>query len=416
MALSGKRVLITGISGFAGSYLARYLNDQNATVYGLVRRRADGSIPRNLIESNISRAVQLIEGDIRDISSIANALDKCQPDIIFHLASQSYVPRSFDNPMETIHVNGMGTANLLEVMRQKDCPAKIIFAGSSEEYGLVISSHQQFARIKGSYGPIFPEPSRMPELPINEENPLRPMSPYAVSKVFGDHLVSNYYRSYGTKAIISRAFNHEGAGRGIVFVTSQITMQVAKLKLREADKIVIGNVNAFRDWSHVLDICRGYCLLAEKGESGQVYNLGSQRTNSVLTYILLALDEAGMHVSRIESFSGEKRVDDPITVEKAEQFGVEFERTRVDRLMLEGRLEYTLDDKGIVAYTNKGPVPIEFDPTRFRPADVPILLSDTTKVRKLGFKIEHTLRDIIREQLNYFLDSRHRNVPQGSLS
>jgi len=145
---------------------------------------------------------------------------------------------------------------------------------------------------------------KIPELPIKETNPLRPMSPYAVSKVYGDYLMRNYYHSYGLDTVVSRAFNHEGAGRGLMFVTSVITSQIMKLKLGETDKITIGNINAFRDWSHVNDINNGYLLLAEKGSAGEVYNQGSMRTNSVLSYILIGLEEAGWKIDNIKTFNG----------------------------------------------------------------------------------------------------------------
>ncbi|MEM4280085.1 MAG: GDP-mannose 4,6-dehydratase, partial [Archaeoglobaceae archaeon] len=183
----------------------------------------------------------------------------------------------------------------------------VVFAGSSEEYGLVISSEKQYQKIKAQGKNIHPEPERIPELPIKETNPLRPMSPYAVSKVYGDFLFRNYYHSYGLKTIVSRAFNHEGAGRGKMFVTANIALQVMKLRFGEVDRIRIGNVNAFRDWSHVEDIVKGYCLLALKAKYGEVYNQGSMRTNSVLSYILLALEMAGYRTERIETFKGKKR-------------------------------------------------------------------------------------------------------------
>ena len=174
-------------------------------------------------------------------------------------------PRSFENSMETQMINCIGTANILEAVRIKGFDSKIIFAGSSEEYGLVISSPEQYERAKKEYGVIFPEPEKIPELPISENNPLRPMSPYAVSKVYGDYIMRNYYHSYGLNTVVSRAFNHEGAGRGLMFVTSVITSQIMKLKFGEVDRISIGNINAFRDWSHVNDIINGYITLAEMG-------------------------------------------------------------------------------------------------------------------------------------------------------
>jgi len=408
MNWENKNVLITGIGGFAGSYLAKELIKRRANVYGLVRRRADGTKPKNLINLGIAEDVHLLEGDLTDITSLANVLDESQPDVVFHLAAQSFVQRSFQNPMETEQINCTGTSNLLEAIRIKDYDPIIVFAGSSEEYGLVISSESQYKRVKEKYGTIFPEPEKIPEVPIKETNPLRPMSPYAVSKVYGDFLMRNYYYSYGMKTIVSRAFNHEGAGRGPMFVTSVVTNQVMKLKFNETDKIMVGNVNAFRDWSHVMDIVRGYCLLAEKGRYGEVYNQGSMRTNSVLSYILLSLEEAGWEVKKIETLNGNKVVENPTEIDDSEIFGVKFEKTKIDRILLNNEIEYTIKDKGILVHTDKGKILIKFDPSRFRPAEVPILFADTTKIQKLGFKIKYKLRDIIRDQLNYFLKKENR--------
>ena len=255
MDLRNKNILITGISGFVGSHMAKYLIDNGTNVFGLMRRRADGGIPQNI--NGIKNEIKLVEGDMKDISSIAFALDESDPDVIFHLASQSFVPMSFSNPLETMETNCAGTNNLLEAIRIKNLDPVVIFAGTSEEYGLVISSRRQYKKVKDKYGTIFPEPVEIPELPIDEKNPLRPMSPYAVSKVYGDHLMRNYYHSYGLKTIVSRGFNHEGAGRGIMFVTSTITSQIMQIKLNKTNKIMTGNVNAFRDWSHVKDILKG---------------------------------------------------------------------------------------------------------------------------------------------------------------
>ena len=403
-----KNVLITGVGGFAGSYLAEELLKQNANVYGLIRRRADGTKAKNLIDHGIENSVKTIEGDLTEITSLATALEISDPDYVFHLAAQSFVPRSFENSPETQMINCIGTANLLDAARIKDSNIKIVFAGSSEEYGLVISSEEHYKHAIKEYGTIFPEPVEIPEVPIKETNPLRPMSPYAVSKVYGDHLMRNYYHSYGLDTVVSRAFNHEGAGRGLMFVTSVVTNQIMKLKFGELDKITIGNLNAFRDWSHVKDIVNGYITLADNGKSGEVYNQGSMRTNSVLSYILLGLKEAEWNISKIETFNGKKLVEDPTEVDDTAIFGVKFDKTIVDTKILEGELEYTLEDKGINVYTDKGTVPIEFNPDRFRPAEVPILFADTAKIKKIGAKIDHSLNDIIKDQLNYFLKKENR--------
>jgi GDPmannose 4,6-dehydratase len=403
-----KNILITGINGFVGSYLAEDLLKKDANIYGLLRKRADGVQPKNMVNRGINDDVTKIEGDLTDITSLANALDDSQADYIFHLAAQSFVERSFHNSMETQTINCMGTANLLEAVRIKDQDCKIVFAGSSEEYGLVISSEEHYQQAKNEYKTIFPEPETIPEVPIKENNPLRPMSPYAVSKVYGDFLMQNYYHSYGLDTVISRAFNHEGAGRGIMFVTSVITNQIMKLKYGEIDRIMIGNLNAFRDWSHVKDIILGYELLAIKGQPGEVYNQGSMRTNSVLSYILLGLEQAGWKINQIESFNGDKVIKNPTEMNNSKIYGIQFDKTIPDQMMLEGDLEYTLQDKGINVKTDQGTVAIEFNPDRFRPAEVPILLADTEKIQALGAEIKYSLSDIIKDQLNYFLEKKNR--------
>lgn len=403
-----KNVLITGIGGFAGSYLAEVLLYKGANVFGIVRGRADGLKSMNLVNRRITDEINLINGDLNDITSLANALDKSKPDIIFHLAAQSFVPRSFENSLETQQINCIGTANLLDAVKLKNIDSKIIFAGSSEEYGLVISSKEHYKHAKKQYGTIFPEPEEIPEIPIKEENPLRPMSPYAVSKVYGDFLMRNYYHSYGLNTVVSRAFNHEGAGRGPMFVTSVIINQIMKLKFKEIDGINIGNINAFRDWSHVKDIVNGYILLAEKGKGGEVYNQGSMRTNSVLSYILLGLEEAGWTINKIETINGDKVINNPTEINKSSLYGINFEKTKVDKMMLENELNYSIQDKGIHVYTNKEKIAIKFNPDRFRPAEVPILLADTEKIQNIGAKIEYDLNNIIKDQLNYFLKEVNR--------
>lgn len=404
-----KRVLITGISGFVGSHMAKSLLNKGLEVCGLMRTRANGVVPHSLRMLGIEDKIRLIEGDLTDMSSVNKALSVSDADIVFHLGGQSFVPRSFEKPLETMSSNCGGTANLLEAIRIKDLDPVIVFAGSSEEYGLVISSNAQYERAMARYGTVIPKPQKIPEVPISETNPLRPMSPYAVSKLYGDYLMRNYRHSYGVKTVVSRAFNHEGAGRGSLYVTSIITSQIMKLKLGELDSITIGNVNAFRDWSHVEDVINGYQLLAERGRYGDVYNQGSMRTNSVITYLLLSLAEAGYPVSRIKTFKGDKAVDDPIETDSSEIFGVGFEKTRIDDLMLRGELEFSRKDGGVTAYAGSKKIKITFDPERFRPAEVPITLSDTGKIKSLGFKVKHTLRDIIRDQLNYYQSERYRS-------
>ena len=414
MNWNGKNVLITGANGFVGSYLAKELLDNGSNVYGFVRPEDIVIMEHNLIDKGIQDKIVLLEGDLNDITSLAGALDYSQPDFIFHLAAISSVEFSFNRPLETQHINTIGTANLLEAVRIKDVDCKIIFAGSSEVYGLVISSQEQYQNIQNQGRVVFPEPESIPELPVSESNPLRPMSPYAVSKVSGDMLMQNYHHSYGMDTVVSRAFNHEGAGRGMMFVTSIITNQIMKLKNGESDRITIGNLNACRDWSHVEDIIKGYMVLADKGRSGDVYNQGSMRSNSVLSFILLGLERAGWNINQIEPVkedgkgNKDKTIKNPTEIVNNPLFGVKFDRTQVDQLILEDQLEYTIQDKGIKVNTDQGDLLIEFNPERFRPAEIPMVLCDNRKIQKIGGKIEYSLSDVIQDQLNYFDKKENR--------
>jgi GDPmannose 4,6-dehydratase len=403
-----KKALITGISGFVGPYMAKRLLNSGWEVHGLLRRTSTPTIPDRVAHLGIAGSVRMLDGDLTDLTSLLDTLDVSKPDAIFHFAAQSYVPRSFVNPLETFRVNTLGTANLLEAVRIKNLDCKVIFAGSSEEYGLQFGTEAQYEQARKKYGTIFPEPVQIPELPINEKNLLRPMSPYAVSKVQSDFLLQNYHYSYRTKTVVSRGFNHEGAGRGDHFVTASIAKQCVQLKQQETTKILLGNVNAFRDWSHVLDIVEGYAVLEGKAVSGDVYVQGSMRTHSVLTYLLLALDEIGYQVESVAAFSGQKRVDNPLEEVPQKRFGASWTGTRVDDALLAGSLEYQAEDKGLTVRTSQGDVRVEFDIERFRPAEVPILLSDTRKIQALGCKVQKSVRDIVRDQVNYYFDEGRR--------
>lgn len=394
MAWNERRVIITGAGGFAGRHLARLLTAMGAEVYGLVRRHPEqaGGNPQGI------PCMRRIIGDLEDYASLVAAAKEAVPDVVFHLGAQSFVPRSFSHPLETAQINCIGTNNLLEAVRTGCDGATVVFAGSSEEYGLVFSSARQYELARGRYGVIFPEPS-IPEVPIRETNPLRPMSPYAVSKVYGDHLTRNYYHTYGLRAVVSRAFNHEGPGRGAQFVTSIITGQVRDLASGKAGGISIGNVSAFRDWSHVSDIVRGYVDLADRGASGDVYNLGTMRTASVLTYLLTCLGHAGFPADAIEAARGGKRIECPLRADSSPMFGLRFEKSLADRMLLEGTVDYTLEDGGITVTSGTRKIPITFDAGRFRPAEVPILLADTTKAKSIGFSPRCSLNDVIRDQM-----------------
>ena len=249
------RSLITGLTGFVGSHLAELLLAQGDKVFGTARWRSDTS---NI--DHLEGRVELVECDIRDSASVKNVIFDVHPDEIYHLAAQSFVPTSWRAPSETLETNIIGQVHLLEAVRELATNPRIQIAGSSEEYGMVYDN----------------------ELPITEGNPLRPLSPYAVSKVGQDLLGYQYFMTYGIPVIRTRAFNHTGPRRGAVFVTSNFAKQIADIeKGRQEPVIRVGNLDARRDFSDVRDIVRGYVLALRQGEPGEVYNLCSGRARTV---------------------------------------------------------------------------------------------------------------------------------------
>lgn len=262
----GMKALITGITGFVGSHLADYLIDKEGVeVHGIKR-------PRSRIEF-LRYDVHYHEGDITDYSSVANIIAKVGPDFIFHLAAQSFVPLSWTAPRPTLETNIIGTLNILEAARETPLETIVQLAGSSEEYGLVI-----------------PE-----ECPITEEQPLRPQSPYGVSKVATDLLGQQYHRSYGTKVIITRAFNHTGPRRGDDFICSKIAKQLALIKLKKAEPVLsLGNLEAVRDFSDVRDIVRAYWLAVNHCDQGKPYNIGSGVGYSIGDVVIKLGDVSGI--------------------------------------------------------------------------------------------------------------------------
>ncbi len=243
------KALITGISGFAGSHLAEYLLNhvKDAQVFGIIKWRSRLDNINHLLHR-----ITLHECDIRDAFAVKTVLEAIRPDLIFHLAAQSYVPFSWRAPAETIATNVLGELNLFESVRDLKLDCRIQIAGSSEEYGLVNPD----------------------EIPIKEENPLRPLSPYGVSKVAQDLLGYQYYKSYGLFIVRTRAFNHTGPRRGEVFVSSNFARQIVEIeKGRKPPVIKVGNLEAVRDFLDVRDVVRAYYLSLTKGAAGEVYNI-----------------------------------------------------------------------------------------------------------------------------------------------
>jgi GDPmannose 4,6-dehydratase len=413
--VASERVLITGITGFVAPYLAKKLVDQNYQVTGLQLPRSDFGKSKRLKAMGITSDIHVITGDVTDLTSILSAIQRSQPDWIFHLAAQSFVPDSFRDPVRTFRVNCLGTLNILEAARLKNVNPRIVFAGSSEEYGLQFKDADHLEAMRKKYGAgIEPIPKKYPELPVNEESFFRPMSPYATSKLYGDITFRNYHNSFGLDTVVSRAFNHEGAGRGDHFVTSTIVRQLVLMHMNQLTVMKIGDVQSFRDWSHVEDIIDGYILLARKGQAGSAYNQGSRRTYSVLSYILYTIFTLGYEINKVMTLKKDKLITSPLDPLEVTIGNTPVESNVIDDKMLRGELEYDLTDQGIVVETNKRSFKIEFEESRFRPSDVPILLSDINKIKKLGFELKRSLHDIIQDQINHYLnyDNRNESIPE----
>lgn len=256
-----KKVLITGISGFVGSHLAEYIlsNQPEVKIIGLVRWRSPKD---NII--HLMDKVKLEYGDLTDLSSLRRILSEHKPEFIFHLAAQSYVDFSFLSPISTLNANVIGTANLLEATKQlKDDKGydPIIHICSSSEV----------------YGQVKPD-----EIPIKEENPFRPASPYAVSKVGEDMLALQYFLSWKIKTIRTRMFTHEGPRRGEVFAPSNFAKQVAAIEAGIQKPIVmVGNLKSVRTFMDVRDAVNAYWMLVNKCTPGEVYNIGGKETMTI---------------------------------------------------------------------------------------------------------------------------------------
>jgi len=312
------RILITGITGFVGSHLADFLLEKgDVEVYGIARWRSQKDNIKHLKDK-----IKLFECDIKDMTSVNDVVKSVKPERIFHLAAQSFVPASWSLPAETLSTNIIGELNIFESVRQLKLSSVIHIAGSSEEYGLV-----------------HPD-----EVPITENNMLRPLSPYGVSKVAQDLLGFQYFKSYGLKIIRTRAFNHTGPRRGEVFVCSTFAKQIAEIEKGLREPVVyVGNLDAQRDFTDVRDIVRAYWLATEECEPGEVYNICSGKPRKIKEVLDILLSHT----------------DKKIEVRK--------------------------------------------DTNRVRPSDVPILKGDSTKFReRTGWKPEIPFEQTLKDTLEYW--------------
>lgn len=311
------RVLITGITGFVGSHLCEYILREHpgVEIFGIRRWRSRIENIEHLLDK-----ITVHECNLVDASSVKTLIAQVRPDKIFHLAAQSFVPSSWNAPQESLSTNILSQLNIFEALREaklKDTWIQI--ACSSEEYGMV-----------------YPD-----EVPIKETNPLRPLSPYAVSKVGQDYLAYQYFMSFGTKAVRTRGFNHTGPRRGEVFVCSNFSKQAVEIEKKKRPPVIeVGNLDALRDFTDVRDMVRGYWMALEKCEPGEVYNICTGKAIPVRKLLEMAIAGTGLNIE------------------------------------------------------------VRQDPSRLRPSDVPLLQGDFTKFHKAtGWEpkipFERTLTDIM---------------------
>jgi len=311
-------VLVTGITGFVGSHFTEYALRQRAAVSG---SRLPGTSAENI--EHIRSDVGLFDVDLRDATAVRGLLDATAPDWIVHLAAHSSVGGSWDAPAETLTNNLLSQLNVLEAIRQSGARPRVLIVGSADQYGDV-DEHN---------------------LPIHEDVPFRPLSPYAVSKVAQDAMGYQYWRSHGLPIVRTRAFNHEGPRRGEAFVTSSFALQIAEIEAGLREPVLrVGNLNAQRDYTDVRDVVRAYWLLLKDGQAGEVYNVCSGRAWSIKAVLEFLLSEV---------------------------------RDRT--------------------------IEVREDAARLRAADVPVLVGDPGKIhRALGWRAEIPFEQTLRDLLDYW--------------
>jgi GDPmannose 4,6-dehydratase len=344
-----KTALITGITGQDGAYLAELLLSKGYNVHGIKRRSSlinTDRIDHLFFNEEISDRFHLHYGDLTDSSNILRIIQQTQPDEIYNLAAQSHVQVSFETPEYTANSDAIGVLRILEAIRILGLEKKTRFyqASTSEMYG------------------------KVQEIPQTEKTPFYPRSPYGVAKLYGYWITVNYREAYGLYAINGILFNHEGPNRGESFVTRKITIGVAQIALGKLDTLLLGNLDAKRDWGHAKDYVEGMWMMMQQDEPDD-YVLATGVTTSVRDFVRMAFAEIGVEIV----FSGE---------------GAE--------------------EKGYVSKASNPAFPLEIGkqvigihPRYFRPAEVDLLIGDATKARtKLGWKPKYDLQSMVKEMVS----------------
>ncbi len=330
-----KKVLITGITGQDGAYLADFLLKKDYEVHGIIRRASTFNTGRldHIYQDphEPARRLFLHYGDLTDSSNIARLIEKIAPNEIYNLGAQSHVKTSFDMPEYTGNTDALGVTRLLEAIRDTRINTKFYQASSSEMFG------------------------KVRETPQKETTPFYPRSPYGVAKVYGYWITINYRESYDLFACNGILFNHESPIRGETFVTRKITRGLARVKLGIEDKIYLGNLNAKRDWGYAKDYVEAMWLMLQQDKPDD-YIIATGKTHSVRDVV----EEAALHLGYDIKWDGKG-----------------------------------LKEKGVDNKTGK--ILVEIDPFYFRPAEVDFLVGDATKAReKLGWTPKKSFKELIK--------------------
>jgi len=265
-----KKVLITGITGQDGYYLAELLLKKNYEIHGLVRRAALENPDHRLWRiKKILNKITIHTGSIDNYAGIVKIITKIKPNEIYHLAAQSYVAASFDDEFSTMNTNINGTHHILSAIKEFSKKTKFYFAATSEMFG------------------------KVRETPQDENTPFHPRSPYGISKMTGFELTRNYRESYNIFCCSGILFNHESPKRGHEFVTRKITIAVAKIKLGLEKNVVLGNVNAQRDWGHAKDYVNAMWLMLQQ-KKPEDFVIGTGEQHSVKEFLKIAFNTVGL--------------------------------------------------------------------------------------------------------------------------
>jgi GDPmannose 4,6-dehydratase len=335
-----KKAFLTGITGQDGSYLAELLLERGYEVHGILRRSSVFTTPR--IDHIIDHPrVRTYHGDLADSSSLHTLLGRIEPDEIYNLGAQSHVGVSFEVPEYTAEVDALGTVRLLNAIKDLGQSPKFYQASTSEMFGGIPGTEPQ-----------------------SERTPFYPKSPYGAAKVYAYWLTVNYRESYGMYACNGILFNHESPRRGETFVTKKITRAVARISKRLQREVLLGNLDARRDWGYAKDYVECMWMMLQQPEPDD-YVIASGETCTVRRFVELAFSEIGVEI---------------------DWKGVGVEEQGIDR--------------------RTGAVVVRVDPRYFRPAEVELLLGDPTKAReKLGWKPRTSLAELVRIMVAYDLEN-----------